>query len=342
MPGCDVACVREDRDDLLAAFVAVRSETDAEVNPGDPAPPTEEVRAELFVGWRRQQRVAWVATVDGEPVGELTAVLEDEPNQHLVEVESLAVVPRHRRRGVADALLSRALGSAELGGRDGLTFWVPVLPDGAGLRYVQRLGATQRLVERCSRAEVASLPWDVVDGWRDEGRRRTDGYRLVRCAGDVPDEHVPLLTSVRRAMQDQPTGDLDRAVPDLDEDDVRSYGAAATAQGYLPVITFAVAPDGSPAGFSALFVSRHRPEIGHQGDTGVLAGHRGRGLGRWLKAENLHEALAFEPRLRVVETYNAESNPWMLDINVAMGFRLHRQFEAWASPADRVREAIRA
>ena len=43
----------------------------------------------------------------------------------------------------------------------------------------------------------------------------------------------------------------------------------------------------------------------------------------WLKAENLRWAQELAPGFEVIETWNAQSNPWMLDINVAMGFRPH-------------------
>lgn len=70
----------------------------------------------------------------------------------------------------------------------------------------------------------------------------------------------------------------------------------------------------------------------------MLAEHRGHGLGRWLKAENLREALAAEPRLAAVETFNAESNRWMLALNV--GFAPHVAYEAWQAAIDDVREAV--
>jgi hypothetical protein len=73
-------------------------------------------------------------------------------------------------------------------------------------------------------------------------------------------------------------------------------------------------------------VSRLRPEIAQQADTGVVGVHRGHRLGRWLKAETLRLALAREPRIAVVETYNAEENPYMLAINVDMGFRPHHVY----------------
>ena len=51
-----------------------------------------------------------------------------------------------------------------------------------------------------------------------------------------------------------------------------------------------------------------------------------------MKAENLRRALAHQPGIAVIETYNAESNPHMLAINVEMGFRPHRAFSTWQGP----------
>jgi len=94
------------------------------------------------------------------------------------------------------------------------------------------------------------------------------------------------------------------------------------------------------AGATALAVSRLRPAIGRQSDTGVLRDHRGLGLGRWLKAENLRRALAHQPAMEVVETFNAGSNPHMLAINVDMGFRPVRTFETWQADLGDVLAAL--
>ena len=99
-------------------------------------------------------------------------------------------------------------------------------------------------------------------------------------------------------------------------------------------------PDGEPAGVSQLMASRLRPYVGRQGDTGVLSAHRGHALGRWLKAENLRRALTHQPGIEVIETYNAESNPHMLAINVEMGFRPHRSFSTWQGPVAAAAETV--
>jgi mycothiol synthase len=335
MTSPEVHQVVPERPDLLDALAAVRAETDREVNPEDPPAPPAELGGELFADSAVVRRRCWIATLEGVPVGELTlAVTDDDENRHLVDVEWLAVVPGMRRRGVADALVRVGLDWARADGRRSVVFWVPTLPDGSGAAYAARCGAAVATEERCSRLRIADLDHDLIGRWLDEGARRDDGYRLVQFVGPTPEEHLEAIAAAHRAMEDMPTDELDYTVPEMTTDKLRSHDAARARAGFRAVMTLAVAPDGASAGFSELLINGHRPELGSQGDTGVSREHRGHGLGRWLKAANLALALETEPRLAVVETFNAETNPWMLDINVDMGFRPHIGYQAFQGALD--------
>ncbi|HEU5082719.1 MAG TPA: GNAT family N-acetyltransferase [Acidimicrobiales bacterium] len=330
MASIEVHELREDRPDLLEALAVVREETDREVNPDDPPAPVAELAGELFSSSAVVERRGWLATLDGEPAGELTVASEGSPeNRHLFDVEWLATRPAMRRQGVADSLLRTALAWAARDGRTSFVLWAPTIPDGSGAGYAQRCGLALAQVERCSRLRIADLDRGLIDRWLAEGRSRTDGYRLVQFVGPAPDEHLERVAAAHRAMEDMPTDDLEWTIPTMTPEKVRSRDEAWAQAGWVYVSTLAVASDGATAGLSELGINTHRPELASQGDTGVRAEHRGRGLGRWLKAENLRFALEAEPRIRVVETYNAETNPWMLDINVAMGFRPHVGYEAF-------------
>jgi mycothiol synthase len=299
------------------------------VNPDDPPPPAEELAGELFVETVQVRRIGWVALLDGEPAGELGMSAEKGGgNAHLVDVEGLTVIPAVRRRGVADALLRTGLRWAAGDGRTSVVLWAPALPEGTGRAYAERLGCTVRLEERCSRLRVSDLDGAQQDAWLRAGRERDDGYRFVQWVGPAPEEHLDVLADAHRAMEDMPLDALECTISPMTVDRLRSRDEGWQARGRRNVSTLALAPDGAAAGLSELHVNAHRPELADQGDTGVVRAHRGRGLGRWLKAENLRLALEAEPRIRVVMTYNAESNPWMLDINVAMGFRPHVGYQA--------------
>jgi mycothiol synthase len=339
MSAIQVHRVTPDRPDLLEAMAAVRTVTDHEINPDDPPAPMEELAADLFVESVAVRHAGWVAHLDGRPAGELTvSVDKSEENAHLLDVEWLAVDPSLRRRGVADALLRAGLDWAVAEGRTSVVLWAPTLPTGRA--YAERCRCTLRLEERCSRLVVADLDHDQQDEWRRSGRERTDGYRVVQWVGPVPDEHVDALVAAHRAMEDMPTDDLEWTIPAMTPERLQSRDEAWERGGRCNVSTLALASDGSAAGLSELQINTHRPQLASQGDTGVVEAHRGHGLGRWLKAENLRLALDTEPRIRIVETYNAESNPWMLDINVAMGFRPHIGYQAFQGDVAEARQAL--
>ncbi|MCP4228297.1 MAG: GNAT family N-acetyltransferase, partial [Actinomycetia bacterium] len=98
--------------------------------------------------------------------------------------------------------------------------------------------------------------------------------------------------------------------------------------------------EGGAAAMPMILLHRDRPQIAYQGDTGVLAAHRGKRIGRWIKAANYQLVRQSHPELSAIETYNAQSNAWMLDINVAMGFRPHHHYTAYQGSIDEVAAAL--
>jgi len=68
------------------------------------------------------------------------------------------------------------------------------------------------------------------------------------------------------------------------------------------------------------------PHLLGQGGTAVVPSHRGRGIGKWLKATMLERVLDEWPGATLVRTGNADANAPMLAINTRLGFR-----PAWAT-----------
>lgn len=312
------------RDDLIDALVRTRNATDPEINPDDPPIGVDELRASVTRRTSRMSTRTWVAFLDGAPAGDIAFELEHEgENRHVASTEWFAVVPGLRRRGVADALLRAALPALAADGRSSLLLWGHRADPDVPAAYAARLGLDQRTEERCSRVMVTDIPDDLVEEWLTEGRSRTDGYRLVQFGDRCPDDLIDSYVDAAAAMLDAPVDDLDWRPPRPDPAELRSRETAYRQERFAVARSMVLAPDGSGAGMSDLFVNGFRSELAWQGDTGVVAAHRGRGLGRWLKAENLRHGQRVAPGFSVIETYNAQSNPWMLDINVAMGFRPH-------------------
>jgi len=125
-------------------------------------------------------------------------------------------------------------------------------------------------------------------------------------------------------MDDAPMDDVDYTNWTRDAESYRENEKVRRENGLRAQFALALSPDGEPAGSSTLFVQLDRPFLLYQGNTAVLAEHRGKALGRWLKAANYMATAAWASEYEVIETFNAQSNPWMLAINTDMGFRPHR------------------
>jgi len=86
-------------------------------------------------------------------------------------------------------------------------------------------------------------------------------------------------------------------------------------------------PDGAVSGQTEIIYEPEEGDRIYQGLTGVREAYRGRGLGKWLKAEMLLRVRRELPQVRIVSTWNATTNAAMLAINERLGFREHRVSE---------------
>jgi GNAT superfamily N-acetyltransferase len=325
--------------DDFPALHRVWQAVDATINPDDPPIPPEELAGELFAVPADERARAWLAREGNEATGAVKIRQHrDGVNDGIVEVYAMTH-PDRRRRGVACALLDAALaGVAELGG----TSVVGWSTDEAGAALCRKLGLTHRQDDRCSRLRLADVDDEQQRAWIDEAPARAAGYRLEGWVGVCPERWAELLASALDAMVDAPIGDFDFDPQPITPARLVDRERSWAAQGFDIVTTLALAPGGGPAGASQLLTSHRRPSLGSQADTGVLAAHRGHALGRWLKAENLRRARAHEPALAVVETYNAEANPHMLAINVAMGFRPYLAIASFQGSLAEARASVAA
>ncbi|MEU0810583.1 GNAT family N-acetyltransferase [Streptomyces sp. NPDC005970] len=164
-----------------------------------------------------------------------------------------------------------------------------------------------------ARVDIAAL--------RETIRQPRPGYRLELWDGTVPDELAETFTASRRAMDDMPADDADHPTVTWDVDRVRAVARAVGKRGDLLHTVAAVrVADGVIVGFTELVVPGGRTGDGQHYGTGVLPEHRGLGLGRWMKAEAIRQAIEYHPRLEGLLTDTAASNRPMRAINDEFGY----------------------
>ncbi|GJF29101.1 N-acetyltransferase [Kitasatospora sp. NE20-6] len=267
------------------------------------------------------RREVWLAEEDGVPVGSAHLRTSDRDDRwHLAELE-LTVHPAERRRGTGGLLLDAAAAAARAADRSVLLAGAD--EGGPGEAFLAARGLRRVLVLAAARLPLAEADEAALTVLAE---RPHPGYRLVSWDGTVPDDLLDRYVAARPAMDDMPVGDTGFGAVRWDADRLRSAAAAVAARGDL-LTTTAVLADG-PAGegggmvaFTELVVPGDGTGDAQHYGTGVLPGHRGRGLAGWMKAEQIRAVRRRHPALAGLLTDTAEHNVPMRRVNEALGYR---------------------
>ncbi|MBO3736862.1 GNAT family N-acetyltransferase [Actinoplanes flavus] len=253
---------------------------------------------------------AWIAEGDdGRPLG--SAYLFIPAGGGSADLR-ITVHPAERRHGVGGRLLRAAV---ETGRERGLPALLgqAVEEGSAGESFCAAAGMRRVLALTYTRLPLGAEPAPTA--------RPVPGYRLVHWEGTVPDELAETFARSRKAMDDMPM-DAAAWVPDVwDVDRLRWIADAVAERGEILLTTAAVAGDGEIAGFTELVVPGDGTGDGQGYGTGVLPEHRGHGLARWMKSEQIGLVRSRFPKLGGLLADTADSNTVMRRINDGLGYR---------------------
>ncbi|WP_436521175.1 GNAT family N-acetyltransferase [Actinoplanes sp. HUAS TT8] len=261
----------------------------------------------------RQAYGAW----DGdECLGGIIVNLPRAANTHTTEFE-LAVAPEHRHRGAGTALYEAGLALARAHGRRVISteLHVPLtqsLTEHDGGRFALARGFDSKLQER---RYLLGLPAAPV------AADLPAGYRLHTWTGPVASDSAADFAAMSTLMeQDVPTGERDHEPTVVTADQVQRSDERLATAGWGLVTALLRGPDGTPAGYTRVFVNSDRLHA-QQDDTFVLRAHRGHRLGAVLKSANLAQLTEQFPGVRHLHSWTADGNDAMIATNRRFGFR---------------------
>ena len=305
----------------FAAALELQQRLDRERDPDLAVTPAAELRAVFdddATDYCGHQRIVAFAGRRAEAIGHLE-LNSDAANATLAGVEISPASHDTAARVLAE-LLQRARGD----GRTSLIAWGNHTPKRHS--FWTGLGAGLRYTEQESSLQMAAVDPGLMQRWIEGGPAE---LKLVNWARRCPDEWIDAVVATANAMKDAPTDDLDVADTVVDASMVRAEIEARAARGLEYQGLLAVTAAGEAAGATEVFVNRHRPAASWQWITVVLPAHRGRGIGRWLKAAMWQRLRAAEPEVTTLQTGNAASNAHMLAINTEMGFQPTHLMGCW-------------
>ncbi|WP_428500273.1 GNAT family N-acetyltransferase [Pseudonocardia sp.] len=323
-----VRLTRVDDEADLRAWFEVGAAAVAHDRPGDPPRSWAGLVSELTRPWPGRDVERWLARSDGDAVAALRLALPNRDNlsSALVECE---VAPAQRRRGLGRALLAHAADRARTQGRTRLI--VEVRTGGPGDALMRALGARPALRDQRRRLPLPPADPAALAAMEAAAVAASPGHTLVGWTGTTPDDHLDDIARLAAQMStDTPLDDLHSEPETYDADRVREADAASVGHGMVPLVTAArVGVDGPLVAYTTVFHRAETPWHASQGDTLVESAHRGHRLGVRVKLANLARLQAHAPQVTAVDTWNADSNPWMVSINEAMGFRPYDAWTEW-------------
>ncbi len=259
---------------------------------------------------------------DGRLVGTSTLWMPvlDNLDKGWVEV---FVPPAHQHRGHGRALLDAVLARADAEGRTVLIeAKVPFadLEDHGYRRFAEKAGFTYSNVEVVRHLDLP-VPGLEIAEWEREAAQKAGGYRIETHVDGVPEALLPsYLTLLGQLAVDAPTGAVDYEEEQMTPERYATNLESLRAAGRTMYDTLAVTPDGVVAAHSTMAVpSLPKTDVSQWG-TFVHREHRGHRLGLATKAVNLRAVQKAHPEMQRIVTQNAETNQWMIAVNVRMGF----------------------
>jgi GNAT superfamily N-acetyltransferase len=285
-------------------------------------------RGWLTVGWGGDPQEIWAAEgQDGSVAGWYRLELPDLENLHQADL-TLVVHPAQRRHGLGRALLKHAAARAAEHGRSVLNG--PTSLGGDGEAFARAAGAEQGLVDVQRVMDVRATGDGQLARLRATAEEKAAGYSLVSWTGLVPEEFIEQAAGLFAALNDAPH-DPGTAPAVWDARRVRERVNDLRPAYGLRIYAVAARHDvtGELAGLTEVAVDPADPGWGHQMLTGVTREHRGHRLGLLVKVAMAEWLKAAEPQLERLQTWNAQSNQYMIAVNEALGYTILGRPASW-------------
>ncbi|MFK4834146.1 GNAT family N-acetyltransferase [Microbacterium sp. ZW T2_14] len=299
---------------------------------------------ELLPRWQNphERKRAVLARVDGEVVGR--GAYETQVSNPAAWV-SVEVLPAFRRRGIGSALHEHLVDFARVDDKSALQTYVTeaaadttdVIGSPTGFGSVPRDVASSRFLithgyalEQVGLTSRLELPIDVSALLREAIDAAGPDYATRWYLGRTPEDLLDSIARLRSSMgSDAPSGGMETESEWTAERVRADDDAAASSPRKWLTTTVHHVPSGEVVGYTELDVppEQHRPVA--QGDTIVLAGHRGHRLGMLLKVANIARLEDVAPGHPSITTSNAAENVHMLAVNDTVGFAPWASIGAW-------------
>ena len=225
---------------------------------------------------------------------------------------TILIDTNHPRSSLGDSEAGQLVPGSGLG-------FVPL--DSREVEFARHSGYTLQHIEQFS---SCALPLDseLVEELQTEAEEANGGrYRLHHWTDRCPEQWLEAVAALENSAGEDDVPGVDDTDMVFDGGILREAEDVAIAQGRRTVVTAVEHIDsGELVGLTTISVLALRPDVVFQDDTVVLREHRGNKLGLLIKVANMERLSEQFPDARVLYTWNAPENRYLLKVNLQLGF----------------------
>ncbi len=239
--------------------------------------------------------------------------------KNVVSLE-IHVHPEHRRKGLGKRLLKTMLKTAIEQKKQFLNMDT-YSTVAAGTRFMNSIGAKKGIENHFNRLDLEKSDGKMLRNWIETGKKLSDRFEIGYWINSHPEEYIEEFVDLWNVMNTAPTGDLECAGVSMNSNEQRDIDTFLRETGQtLYTCWIRDKSNGKLTGFTELQIKPDDPKVAYQWCTGVRPAYRGKGFGKWLKADILLKIKKEHPTIRTIQTKNADSNGPMMKINNDLGF----------------------
>ncbi len=232
----------------------------------------------------------------------------------------IVIDSRYRRQGLGRILFKSTIEKVK---EKGCKFIETDTYYDSGKKFCRKFGGKLINEHTENRLHMEEIDWKVINEWKSEGKKKAPMVVLENFL-IVPEKDIVEICDLETILEDQmPTLDEKGKWTDIyTPEKKRKIERNRQKTGHINYTIISREYNGTISGMTEIRYSRtDRPERIKQGLTGVLEEYRGKGLGKWLKAEMLIYIENHIPDARFIVTGNADHNAPMNSINERLGFK---------------------
>ncbi len=319
---------KEADEELLESYFDYAEILFRETYPTDPLVPRDLHLKLLLVSKTGEIKIRKLArsSETGEIIGRLYLLIITEENtgfkenKHSAEIY-ISILKEHNNESISQVLLKEAIQEIK-------QYEYVTTADSCGYmerewKFWEGLGAKLALEGAQNRLYMKDIDWRMIEEWRQQGhelaeKEHVDLFTFEKCPEEIIKEYSTTYTEIMRLV---PFGEFDYIPEPTTPFTSREAEDNFKKTGYEWHTLATREKNGEISGLTEILYSKSRPHKVDQDLTGVKDEYRGRGLGKWLKAEMMVFIKQHFPEIEFIFTGNADMNAPMISINDRMGFK---------------------